>query len=353
VSDLFVQNQNLIESDMLNTILDRFSFTFHGMLVRDVQQVRNIGFMTRPGKCNFCIDPGYVIRKYATLGENTRHYYSDSYRQDLKVTAKKFGIGNDGMLETRVKKIWAEASEYTALLVLSTENHSLRPGLGNKLYVDGTRILGGLSKWLHFHLTLLPKSYTSFWDNNHEELQKYFIYLQDKRYSRSHSSVFSNLKVKSSLLDPIQTPIVIPSANIFGFMKISNEIRLLVDKDSLLDKKNIIRTLSDYVCEKESWLYLNEAYEEKLPLLVMNMVNGLYWGRLVHELRKMILSLAVHAHYSLVKIDSPQDSWDVRFYSLAEIVDRINSLQDEEDLDDGYGRYKQLCLKNLTNGLTW
>jgi hypothetical protein len=84
------------------------------------------------------------------------------------------------------------------------------------------------------------------------------------------------------------------------------------------------------------------------------MVNGLYWGRLVHEFRKMILSLAVHANYSLVKIDSPQDSWNTRFYSLAEIVDRINSFQSEEDLDDdGYGKYKQLCLKNLTNGLIW
>ena len=84
----------------------------------------------------------------------------------------------------------------------------------------------------------------------------------------------------------------------------------------------------------------------------LDMVHGLYWGRLIHEFRKIFLSMAIFSGYKLVKVDSPDEWWNMQLYDFEDVLHRMISLQNEDSLDDkDYLWYRQSCLRSLSIGL--
>jgi hypothetical protein len=313
MGDITKEYAFIIEADLPRRVAELFSFAFHGMPLKDMGAVLASGFKTRLGKCNFSIDPGYVTKRY--------------------------------ILPMR------DSEEPYLMLVMSSRNYCLKPGLGSELYFCGRRVIGGLSKWVHFHLAMIPEDKATYYQKYNEELQKNFIYFQDKRYSRNLCGIWGKWSHDDSLIGAMRAVNYISSDAITGFLNTGQAFCDLVDNTDSLKYNDLLNALCDYVSNKGNWLVLSENGVNPVKLS-KEICTGLLWGNLIYQTRKIFLSTARELGYELIKTDSPNADWNFQYYTNDQIGEAIYRLKWAEAINEKtYREYKAGCLKCLTGGM--
>jgi hypothetical protein len=330
-------------------VLDGLSFLFHGMIVQDMAGVCAEGFRTRVGKCSFAMDADYVLRKYATLGRNSRHRYGPDYWSDVELRAAELGIAEGDARERLVRESWARSDEHTALLILSTDGYALRPGLGNRLYGVDSTLIGGLSKWLHFHLALIPSARLDWWDQHEEQLQRAFVDLQDARYGRMHGRQIGPAAAPE-LRQETRMPLCIPADRIVGFLKATPRLRETLSNVRHTGDRDASEQLQSLLADEMSWLQRGRS-GDGFRRLADDIIRGIRWGQRVYMLRRLFLEVARQRGVRLIKVDAPSDTWRPE-----EVVTRmrhqdIDALAPPSSATEGaLAEYTRACLISLNIG---
>src|SRR5262245_27024687 len=180
-AELLRRFEPIVSPRRLMALLDGWRYVFHGIDARDLDGVLEEGFRWLPGKASFSLDPHYTVAKYATLGRNSRHRYGPRYAADLQSVASRCGAVSPELSESLALDHWSRSEDETALRVVDRGRHLLRPGIGDALAASPTAVLGGLSKWLHFHLGLWDVD-AQQWPAAEAAAWNRFVAEQDRRY---------------------------------------------------------------------------------------------------------------------------------------------------------------------------
>jgi hypothetical protein len=343
-ADFLEQFSIIAASQSLSPLLDQTRFVFHGVDVRDLPGIEQLGFRWLSGKASFLLDAEYAVRKYATLGRNSRHCYGPRYVQDLAAASTALGASGAGDAAERVQSYWASVGEFTALLVFDRQSLLLRPGVGGTLFAHDRRLLGGLSKWLHFHLGLWNET-PQQWAATSAGRFASFLSEQDRRYGSSFTDLLEN-----------PTPSAEPAWNHLP----TDALRAVVRPDALW--RQILRGAAS-LAEAHS-LDVERAFAGQLQdapsppasaaeakEIALAIVRGCRWGQLILAVRKLLVAHARHQGLQCIKIDAPCGHWQPDLLSEDQAREAIRWLAEHPGpCDELYQEYRQSCLNVLQDG---